>query len=107
MTNPRSERRGAGINVPAKPENVGLPIRPFLYTLEQVATLISMRMQTLMNQYIYFEGRNTGTKSVHLLLARNIAKPTDKPEWRVAEREFIRWLRVKGFRIYEFSAVAY
>lgn len=106
MVVPKSNRRGAGINFPASTERMGLPVRPFLYTLDQLATLLSMSQGNLMNQYIYFEGRTTGVRSVHLIAARNIAKPGEKAEWRVAERELIRWLKTKGFRVYEFGAVS-
>lgn len=83
---------------------MGLPPRPFLYTLDQIAGLIQVTETTLAVKYIYFEGRSTGQKLGRHMLARNIALPTEDPEWRVAEMELLRWLRFKGFRIYETGA---
>jgi hypothetical protein len=73
----------------------------FLWTLDQVATMLSIKLQTVKVSYIYYEGRSTGPRSGHLMSARNIAKPGDPPEWRIADRELKRWLKRKGFRFYE------
>lgn len=59
---------------------------------------------TLKQKYVYFEGRSIGSRANNLMMARNIAPAGEKPDWRVAEREFIRWMRVKGFRYYERSS---
>lgn len=75
-----------------------LPETPFLYTLDQIATLTGLTMTTLRERYIWFEHRSTGVKRTKLMLAHNINGPEDKPEWRVSEREFVRWLRACGFR---------
>lgn len=80
---------------------VGLPTRPFLYTIDQLSVLLELGERTLATGYLYFEGRSTGTHSLDLMLARNVAPPNEKPEWRVAERELIRWLKRKGFILYD------
>lgn len=90
-----------------KREQVGLPMRPFLYTIDQIAALLDMKEQTLKTHYIFFAGRSTGDKSPQHMMARNIAPPDQKPVWRVAEQDFMRWLRMKGFRIYEHSLLKY
>ena len=81
-------------------ESVGLPERPFLYTLDQISAMIEVPVKTLKISYIYHEGRSTGMYSTDLLRANNIAPRDEKPDWRVEERELIRWMRRKGFRAY-------
>lgn len=95
------ESRGSGAALPVKGDNVGLPPRPFLYTLDQLAVLLDVSEVSLRQSHVYFEQRSTGVRRKDMMLARNIARPNEKPDWRVAEREFIRWMRTKGFRIYE------
>lgn len=82
-------------------EEIGLPIRPFLFTLDQIATLIATSPSVVRSRYTFFEGRTVGKRQADRLLARNIANPGEDPDWRVAEAELIRWLRRKGFRFYE------
>jgi hypothetical protein len=85
------------------PKSVGLPPRSFLYTLDQVSALLGLSMSALKGEgYSYFEGRSHGRHKKYQLLFRNIAPPTERrPEWRVAEQEFIRWMKYKGFKSYE------
>lgn len=80
---------------------VGLPPRPFLYTVDQISVLVNMDERTLHVVHIYHEGRDIGTKHRHHMTARNIAAPNQKPDWRIAEKELIRWLRLKGFKYYD------
>lgn len=89
----------------ANPEAVGLPMRPFLYTLDQIAVLLSMTEQNLRLRYIFFEGRSTGLRSVNEIRAYNIAPRHEKPDWRVSDTELMRWLRHKGFKLYERGSV--
>lgn len=98
--------RGAGIALPSEAPKVGLPPRVFLYTLDQLCVMIDIDVKSLEKSHVYFEGRSIGTRRRDLMIARNIAAPDEKPEWRVAEREFVRWLKFKGFRYYEFGAVS-
>lgn len=97
-------KRGQGSALPPARDQVGLPPRPFLYTVDQLAVMLDLTETTIMQKYLYFEGRSTGSRELKLMTARNIAPATEKPEWRVAEREFIRWMRVMGFRHYERSS---
>lgn len=78
-----------------------IPIRTFLYSLEQIEQMIGIPASALAQSYIYFQGRTIGIKRPWMIQARNIAGPDDIPEWRVADREFIRWLRNRGFRVIE------
>lgn len=91
--------------MPRERDRMGLPLRPFLYTLDQISTLTTLPLQLLKDGYLHYEGRSVGIRPHHLMRAVNIAHTGDKPEWRVEEREFVRWLRFKGFRIYDRSTV--
>lgn len=84
---------------PLDPKKVGLPPRPFLYTLDQIADLLMITPSGL-KEYIHFDGRSVGSPQRTQMVARNIALSGKQPDWRVAEQEFTRWLRVKGFRVY-------
>lgn len=77
-----------------------LPPRPFLYTLDQIATMLNLELQTVKTSHIHYDKRSVGVRPGHKMVARNIAQEGEKPEWRVAENEFIRYLRKRGFRIY-------
>lgn len=87
---------------PPAPGSVGLPPRPFLYTIDQIAQIISVVPSTVSRSYLFYEGRNTGSRPRDRMLARNIAPDSIKtPEWRVAEGELVRWMKVKNFRYHE------
>jgi len=82
-------------------EKIGIPLRPFLWTLDQIATIINLDVRTVKIHYVYYEGRSTGGVTRSKMIARNIS-PRDQPaEWRVAHEEMLRWLKSKGFRFYE------
>lgn len=85
---------------------VGLPPRVFLYTLDQIATILNLKVETLKSGYIYFEGRSTYAKKKGQMSARNIAPDDQVPVWRVIDTELIRWMKYKGYRYYE-SGVFY
>lgn len=93
--------RGAGANLPAGGEKIGIPTRVFLFTLDQISVMVSLDQRTLEKGHIFFQGRSIGSRKKSLMVAINIAPPDEKPDWRVTEREFIRWMRVKGFKYYE------
>lgn len=98
--------RGEGVSLPSQAASVGMPTRVFLYTIDQLSVMLDMSPDQIKKQHVYFEGRSIGSRHKHLMMARNIAAPGEKAEWRVAEREFVRWLKVKGFRHYERGAVS-
>lgn len=83
------------------PSTIGLPPRPFLYTIDQLSVLTGISEQRLHQQHVYHETRDIGIKDRHHLTARNIARPDKEPDWRVAEKEFIRWMKLKGFKYYD------
>ncbi len=94
-----------GENLRDAAKRVGLPPRPFLYTMDQLSVILSLPVQELYKKYIYFEGRSIGHKTKDEMTARNIAPEKTHPEWRVAEQELVRWMRRKGFRYYERSSI--
>ena len=85
---------------PSDREKLGLPVRPFLYTLDQVSTILNITESVLKRDgYVHFDGRTPGTARMDELRAVNVAHGiTDKPNWRVEERELIRWMKRKGFK---------
>ncbi len=82
------------------PEKFGLPLQSFLYTLDQIQSLFEISVDGK-SPYIHWDNRSVGIPSKDRMLARNIAPSGEKPDWRVADREVVRWLRRKRFRIYE------
>ena len=85
------------------PAVVGLPVRPFLYSLEQISNILDMPMDRLKSVYIHFHERTIGPHLPDRLMARNIAPRGHAPEWRVDERELVRWMRRAGFAVHERS----
>ena len=68
-----------------------LPERPFFYTVDQLQDLLQMDPM----KFLHYEGRSVGPRPKDKLLARNLAPRDQSPEWRVEEKEFIRWMRFK------------
>lgn len=101
-----SARRGRS-ELPANPEAIGLPVRPFFYTIDQLSVILVVSSNQIRTNYLHYEGRSVGAPSRDKMVARNIAPADQKPEWRVAERELIRWLRRKGFKVYETGVVTH
>lgn len=81
-------------------EQFNMPLRVFMYTLDQVSLMTNINLQNLKDNHLHYAQRSIGPRPLGKMLARNIAVDGDKPDWRIAEQEFIRWLRYKGFRIY-------
>lgn len=88
------------------PDDLGLPPRVFLYTLDQIAMMLSLELSSLKQSHIFFEGRHPGRKPIMKMRARDISGEDDaKPDWRVSEQEFRMWLKLHGFRVYERTSV--
>jgi len=82
-------------------QTVNLPVRNFLYTIDQIAFLLEVEEKTVKISYLHFEGRSTGVCPRDRMSARNISPKGVKPEWRILDIHFVRWMRLKGFKIYE------
>ena len=78
---------------------VFMPTLTFLFTLDQIASMLGMSEHDLHYKHIWFLQRSTGRKYRHQMVARNIAADTDKPDWRVSHQDFVRWLNANGFEI--------
>lgn len=85
-------------------KEIGLPVRPFLYTLSQIATLLSMSEDMLHRRIIFYEGRSVHRRKPDELQFINIAKRDEKPAiWMCSEEELVRWARFKGFKVRDSS----
>ena len=88
-------------------QSIGLPPVTFLFTIDQIASMINVEEQTVKTSYLYFMGRTTGLKKRSHMIAVNIAaEPNDKADWRVSHQEFVAWLRRMGFRKEQLSILS-
>lgn len=84
------------------PESVGLPRKNFLYTIDQISQLVSVSVPTLRANYLWYHGRSPGRPSKFAIQAHNIKPPgMAGTEWRVEERELVRWMKHMGFTTYD------
>lgn len=100
MTDPYPERGSANKSEQDRVK-VGLPSRPFLYTIDQVAMMLAVTERYLKLEYAHWEGRSIGIPSSDRIVFRNIAPNGAQVQWRCSERELIRFLRHKGYKYYE------
>jgi hypothetical protein len=77
-------------------EKMGLPFRPFLYTLSQIQDLLALEDLTPL---LYYDSRTIGIHNPKTIRTINIMPDGVQPEWRVEEAELIRWMRHTGFKI--------
>jgi len=82
-------------------DRIGLPPRIFLYTVDQVAQMLSLTIPYVKNTLLFYDRREPGLTPKTRLRAINIAPEGETPEWRVTERELIRYLRSRGVKFYE------
>lgn len=96
MREGRTTRRLANLH------KVGLPVRPFLFTLDQIAGLLALEQGELENKYIFFWGRSEGRLLANgdRIKAVNIAPKDQAPEWRVSEEDLLRWCLSKEIVVY-------
>lgn len=80
-------------------QKADLPTRAFLYTLDQLETMFGMTESELRG-YLFYEGQDFGRRDDRMMVARNIARPGQPANWRVAEEEVIRWGQRIGFAFY-------
>lgn len=75
-----------------------LPARPFFFTVDQIATLTGLTM-TQVRASMFRSGESIGIPPRDEMLAVNLAPCGDADEWRVEEKELLRWLRQRGYTI--------
>lgn len=85
-------------SVESKMVKVGLPNLIFMFTIDQLASMMNVSEDTISNVYLYYQGRSTGMKKKHHMVAINIAPSDQTPNWRVSLEEFRTWLSRMGFR---------
>lgn len=90
---------------PADPQAVGLPPVIFLFTIDQIAGMLNVEVPTVMTTYLYFVGRSSGRKDTIQMDAINIAPEDQAPDWRVPQREFLRWCTRRGIKVNQFSGM--
>lgn len=71
---------------------LGLPYRPFLYTLDQICDLFQLSRKEI-NNYLFLPDLQIGTARPDRMACLNIAPNGLPPQWRVEERELIRWMK--------------
>jgi hypothetical protein len=84
-------------------KEVGLPSRIFLFTLDQVSSMLNVDEAKLRREYLYYAGRSVGRQPLRTMFAANIAPKELPAEWRVSDREFIRYCKAAGFRGYDLT----
>lgn len=82
-------------------DKLGLPPRIFMYTPDQLATMLELTEQYVKRTLLFYDVREPGLAPKSKMRAVNIAPEGETPQWRVTEREFIRYLRSRGVKFYE------
>jgi hypothetical protein len=90
---PESQREG----------RAALPAREFMYTLDQVADILNIQVESL-RRYVYFRGidRNL-VREQDAMVAISITPSAlhKRAEWRIPETEFLAFLKKRGLTVYE------
>jgi hypothetical protein len=82
-------------------DKIGLPPRIFMYTPDQIATMLELDLTYVKKTLLFYDKREPGLAPKTKMRSINIAPEGETPEWRVTERELIRYLRNRGLRFYE------
>ena len=77
-----------------------LPDRTWLFTLDQVAYLLGLGEPTLMKKHVFFVDHDHGTPPRDRLKAVRLGSDNCSHDWRISEKEFKRWCRVKDITLY-------
>jgi len=76
-----------------------LPVKSFMYTPDQIATMLAITERHLSRHLLYYVGRMKRPKTQEDLVAFNIARVNEDPIWRIPEEELLRWLKWKRIRV--------
>lgn len=77
-----------------------MPLREFLFTLDQIAAMLNINEADLARHYLYFDGVSTGSRQGRMR-ARDICPDGNRRDWRVGESQFRAFLRARGFVVAE------
>lgn len=94
-------RISRGKSIEERVQLFGLPPRPFFYTIDQAASLLSVDLDAFVRDFVYFVGVTPGVHKKDYLRAVNLAPLGAQEHWRIEASEFVRWLRTRNLRIYE------
>ena len=75
-----------------------LPVRPFFFTVDQVATLTALTIPQVRSA-MFYNASSVGIAPRDQLYAVNLAPPNAPEEWRIEEKELLRWLRHRGYAV--------
>jgi len=81
---------------------VGLPPLLFLFTLEQICSMIQVEMKPLMRNHLWYTGVTPGFPMRRQMRAVNIGEH-DTPIWRVTHRDFVAWAKRQGFKVSDYA----
>jgi len=93
---------------------LGLPVRPFFYTIDQVAAILDIDIVKI-NQYVAFqgiagsnhtEGRKAASRRRKMMAVTIQPSVIQEPEWRVPESELLSYMEERGLRFVEIEATA-
>lgn len=82
---------------------VGLPDVVFMFTIDQIASMLNVSQDTIMSVYLYYQGRSTGMMARHHMKAINIAAEGQRAEWRVSLESLRTFLKKMGFQAKDFT----
>jgi len=83
----------------ARGQRITLPTRVMLYTVDQLSAILAVDEKDLYGRYLYFDGVSAGLQGKRMRALNIEIDPDQKPRWRVAETELIRYLVQRGFTI--------
>lgn len=73
-----------------------------MFTIDQIAFLLELEEEYVKKFLLHYEGRSVGPCPRDRLMAVDVSPDSaPKPEWRVAEKHLKRWMRFKGWKIYD------
>lgn len=82
---------------------IGLPPLLFTFTVDQIASMLSVDEKRVRTHYLFYQGRSVGRQDPRQMKAVNISLHDKLPEWRIAQREFVRYCRKVGFSGHDLS----
>ena len=90
----------AGLKADLFAEQIPLPLKTFMYTIDQISVMLDMTEQMLRRKVLFYVGREMQKQDPMKMRAINISGIDEKAEWRVSEEELVRWCRKRKVRFY-------
>lgn len=86
-------------------KTIGLPPLVFMFTVDQIASMLAVSEKRVMEAFLYYGERTTGRMPRHQMRTINIAPSNEKAEWRIPSREFLAWCKRMGVKISDFNQI--